>query len=186
MGRFLGRGLSARTDAEGRFEIDEVPAGSYDLQVRRSGGNGGGRGGAGGRGGRGGPGGTIHRESVDVVASGTAVRTIVLSTGALALTVATETDDKPLARGNATLVLRSEALGKAPEAWRELPSFRMAQVREGKAEVRDLKVGEWILRVQGQGGTPHEATVFVGQSPEPTPLQVKLKAANGTPPGQGR
>ena len=181
LGRFMGRGLTARTDAEGNFEIAKVPSGSYELEVRRSGGGGGG----GGRGGRGGGGGSsIHSEPIHVTAGGTIIRRVVLSTGALALSLDQEADGKPVTRAAASLVLRVEADGKAPETWRNLPSFRNAQIREGKAEVRDLKVGEWQLRIQGQGIATVESTVFVQQSTEPTALKLKAKAGE-TAPGAG-
>ena len=188
LGRFMGRGLTARTDAEGNFEITKVPTGSYELEVRRNGGGGGG-GPGGGRGGRGGGGGSsIHSEPVHVTAGATIIRRVVLSTGALALSLDQEADGKPVARASASLVLRLEANGKAPETWRNLPSFRNAQIRDGKAEVRDLKVGEWQLRIQGQGIATVESTVFVQQATEPTALKLKAKAgeaAPGTPAGTG-
>lgn len=211
-GRIMGRMLSGRTDDKGEFEIDNVPAGSYSLEVRRGGGGGGGR----GRGGRGGFGGgpTLHREPL-VVAQGARIeRTLTFATGGATFEVTQESDGKPLERGNVSLVLRSEGASVAPDQWRTLASFTNAQVRNGAASIRDLKLGEWMYRLTMQGGggrggrgqgnqaattqpattqpaanpTPPavEGVAFVGAG-EPTPIRLKVKdVATPTVPGGNR
>jgi len=65
-------------------------------------------------------------------------------------------------RGNVVLALRSEATGVAPDQWRTLPSFTMTPIRNGTATFRELKLGDWLYRVQSQGLAPVEGGVFVG------------------------
>ncbi|HLU40097.1 MAG TPA: carboxypeptidase regulatory-like domain-containing protein, partial [Planctomycetota bacterium] len=174
LGRFARAVMNGRTDEQGQFTISNVVPGSYTLEVRRAGGGPGG--GPGGRGRGGGPGVVLHREPIVVAQGATIERTLTFATGALTLAVTNEADGKPVERGNVVLALRSEATGVAPDQWRTLPSFTMTPIRNGTATFRELKLGDWLYRVQSQGLAPVEGGVFVGGGTgEGATLKVALK-----------
>ena len=160
--RWSGRFLRDRTDEEGAFEIGSVPAGTYFLEISR-------------RGGRRGGSTRMHREQITVHAGMSLERQFYLSTGEISFAIEDAKSGKPLDRARITLVLAAEAGNLEPAKWQDLPSRRRINVRSGKAEAKDLKVGEYLYVVSGRSIVPKVQKVYVGMGGASSPEVVKVE-----------
>ncbi|MHC4513233.1 MAG: carboxypeptidase-like regulatory domain-containing protein [Planctomycetota bacterium] len=178
--RMTSRMLRDSADDLGNFEVTNVPAGTYVLEVRQRGGRGGGRGGrGGGRGGRGG-GAALHREQIVLTKGGTIHRHLELFTSTLRVQIKVVGSDKPARRARVAIALASETAGKQPRDWRRLSSYRTIRLNNEGTGSTEVPPGSYSYSVIGGGVEPMSGQVFVAVGRE-TPLMLEVKPA---PEGQ--
>lgn len=129
---FLAKSLATKSDANGNFTFDPVPAGRYFLTAQLRGG--------GKRGLR------IGRRLVRVARGRNPKLRVEFTTADLSLR-AVDKDSKRPVNGRFVMALSEETAGKEPNAWRRLPSIRIATLRRGRARLPTLAAGtyEWVV-----------------------------------------
>ncbi len=172
MGGF-GRNLRATVANSGRFEIKDVPAGQYSLQVR-------------GEGRRGGP---LHEETITVLADATVERHLAVVSASLEGTLADDGSGTVAAlRGNVTLLAGVTVMPDDYGAWRRQPGNTTydARLQGGKFKFDALRPDNYLLVVNLQGRARTSQSVVVpagGTTVVVTPGKVQeADPANGGAP----
>jgi hypothetical protein len=181
--RLLGRLLRDDTDAEGRFEVKSIPAGTYRVTVERS--RGGGRGMRGRFGGGGGT--ALHSEEI-VFATGSRVqRNFAVSVGSISVEFVVPGQTEPMRRARVRAVRADEGRNVEPSKWGELASQQRMRLQNGKVEADPFPTGTWLMLVEGRVGDKNyssgvvELTVVGGKLEK----RVELAEVAGSPQGAG-
>ncbi|MGE3172394.1 MAG: carboxypeptidase regulatory-like domain-containing protein [Planctomycetota bacterium] len=143
-GGFLGRGQNGETDADGRFELRDVPAGSYELSVsaaRR--------------------GGALATQTVHVQAQGTAEVQVAVATAAVEGEV-TADDGTPATElvGNVVLLPGATEIPEDAMAMRRGGGFR-GRVQAGRFALDQVPPGAYLAVVTLRGRAPSAVQVQV-------------------------
>lgn len=167
----LGRMLRTRSDKNGKFKIENVPPGQYKLEIKKPGRR--------GRAAR-----KLHERLVRVVQDSPSIANIGLTLGSMNISVKDAESKKPVRRGRILLALLQEAGNTEPKDWRKLPSFQRLDLRNGKAQLRDVPAGEYVYQLVGKGYKGQRARLFVGIGSIPTESRLQLtKRSPGKKPG---
>ncbi len=171
MRRMRGATLRGSVNSEALFTIKDVPAGVYSLEVRASR-----RGRRGERGGRGGGDSALHREEIVVQVGGQVERRVNIFSGGLSLTFTVGKQGNAPSRARASMVLVDEGAGLEASKWRDQPSYQRLNLRAGKVELKDVKVGLYLISVEGTGFEPLNTEISVNAG-DAVPQTLELKAS---------
>ncbi len=170
----FGRQQQATVDANGRFEIKQIPAGQYRLTVR------------GGEQGPGGRGPALYEETVAVVADTTLERSLSTSAGSVEGQV---TDDGSGAvanlRGNVVLYAGLSELPSDPAALNSMRRQGMlvtqeARLQGGKFRIDNVPPGNYLLVLQVGGRERTTQAIAVGNGV----VQVAIAPGQPRPAGE--
>lgn len=148
----LDRLRSDRTDAEGRFEIQDVPAGNYVLELRR--------GGERRRRGRGSEGELLHRDELFVAAGERVYREFAVRVGSLRV-VLRGREGEPPQGARIFLVRAEETRGRPADTAQDAPSYRRIRAPGVETVVEDLPEGRWAYAVNARGCETSRGIVVV-------------------------
>lgn len=150
--RLLSGILRKNTNREGKFKIEVVPPGRYTLKVKRS---------ARSNRNKSSRNRSITHQQHVIITKDRPVRLhIAVYTGNLQLTAVHKVTKKPV-RLRVMLADPVEAAGKEPKAWGNLPSHVRADLRGGRAMLRDMKAGEYVWYSYGSGMKGASGRLFV-------------------------
>jgi hypothetical protein len=174
--------LRGSVGTDGRFRIESVPEGRYQVEVRRGGGGGGGRGGPGGRFGGGGT--RVYRRDVTVTRGQPLDIAITFAVGELQGSVAAAEGTAQMGRVRAFLVPAEEARGKNVADLNQGGNSINVQIDKDQLTARDLPAGDYVLVVTGQGRKRTTQNVLVPAA-GPVRVQVLLEKEAQAAPGEG-
>ncbi len=165
LSQIVSRLFQARTDREGRFEIDNILPGSYLMSVQK------GRG-RGGRGGRSNSEGAMHAEPIEVIGGIAVEPSIHIQLGGLKIELRDKDSDAgsgtAATKAQVSIVRAADVDASSPKTWKRASSFQKLKARSGTVEVSDLPIGPYLFSISGRGVKSQTGDLQVTAGPPST------------------